>query len=397
MPQVEGGTATVGTPGGGGGGGDKLSQVQIKQVATLLGISPAKAKALITAYHNEHGGTWAQSVKGAYLQGGGSSGSTGSSSSSSSGSSGSSSSGGSSGGSTGPSPQALANAKASYANMLKSWGIPITPGLDRMITQAVASGMGSSMFLQQLRRTKDYARAFKGIMRGDGTLRMTEAQYISGYNQAKDLAASVGRAFSRDAYGLAIKNGNSPSELKSKIEAIDTLKTNRDVFQQFNEYLVAKGLADPKKGVTKPEMLQFIMKQGPAQWEREWGTASQAAELAKMEIDVGKPKTGSDISYKELQKLQKNLPQGQEPDYGQLAEALKSLPASKLYGYGLTKKSLLTLAYNGKGAAQIAEVATRALAQYRIAVTEPGAQPNLTQSQSGTQVLTGRRPTQASE
>jgi hypothetical protein len=396
MP-VEGGTATVGTPGGGGGGGDKLSQVQIKQVATLLGISPAKAKTLITVYHNEHGGTWAQSVKGAYLQGGGGSGSTGSSSSSSGGSSGSSSSGGSSGGSAGPSPQALANAKASYANMLKSWGIPITPGLDRMITQAVASGMGSSMFLQQLRRTKDYARAFKGIMRGDGTLRMSEAQYISGYNQAKDLAASVGRAFSRDAYGLAIKNGNSPSELKSKIEAIDTLKTNRDVFQQFNEYLVAKGLADPKKGITKPEMLQFIMKQGPAQWEREWSTASQAAELAKMEIDVGKPKTGSDISYKELQKLQKNLPQGQEPDYGQLAEALKSLPASKLYGYGLTKKSLLTLAYGGKGAAQIAEVATRALAQYRTAVTEPGAQPNLTQSQSGTRVLTGRRPTQASE
>jgi len=273
--------------------------------------------------------------------------------------------------------------------------MPITPALKNFISRAVASGMGSAAFLQALRRTQDYARAFPGIMRG-GTMRMSEAQYISGYQSAKDFAATVGRPFSRDAYGLAVKNGNSPSEIKAKIEALDTLKTNTATFQNFVEYLTAKGLAPPK-GITKGHLLQFIMKQGPAQWEQEWNTASQAAALEQLAIDVGKPKTGSDVSYKELAALQKALPPGTQPDYGQLADALKALPASKLYGYGLTKKALLTLAYGGKGADAIAQTATRALAQYRLAVTEPGAQPALVQSQTGTQQMTGRRAVQATE
>jgi hypothetical protein len=396
MP-VSGGTSTVGIAGkDGGGGGDKLTNALVKAVAVQMGISPAKAKSLIVAYHKEHGGTWASAVQGAVLGGGGSGGDTGSSSSSSGGTSGGSSSSGSSGGSAGPSPETIANAKASYANLLKSWGIPITPAMNQFVTQAATSGMGSAAFLQQVRQTKAYAQAFKGIMMGNGTLRMSESQYIAGYNSARDHAASVGRNFNRDMYGMAIKNNNSPSEINEKIEALDILKTNATTFQNFSEYLTAKGLA-PKKGITKQDLLAFVMKQGPVQWEQEWNTASQAAELQRLAIDVGKPKTGSDISYKEIQKLQKGLPQGTEPDYKGMAAALDSLPASKLYGYGLTKKDIVTLGYGGKGAKQIAEVATRALAQYRIAVTEPGAQPNLTQSQTGTQVLTGRRPTQASE
>jgi len=279
--------------------------------------------------------------------------------------------------------------------MLRSWGIPITPQMKRFILHAAQTGMSSSLFLQQLRRTKDYAAAFKGIMRGNGTLRMSEAQYIAGYQQARDAAAAVGRNFSRDMYGKALKNNNSPSELKAKIEAIDTLKSDPTTFQNFNEYLLAKGVI--KKPLDKKELATFLMRQGPPQFEQEWNTAAQAAQLERMAIDVGKPKTGSDVSYKELKKLQKNLPPGEQPDYSGLAQALKALPASTLYGYGLTKKKLLDLAYGAPGAEQVAEVATRALAQYRTAVTEPTAQSQLAQSQTGTQILTGRRPQQASE
>jgi hypothetical protein len=395
MPQVEGGSATVGTPSsGGGGGGDKLTNALVKAVAVQMGISPAKAKSLIVAYHKEHGGTWASAVQGAVLGGGGGGGSD----TSGGGGGSSSSSGGSSsgGGSSGPSPETIANAKASYANLLRSWGIPITPAMNQFVTQAATSGMGSAAFLQQVRQTKAYAQVFKGIMMGNGTLRMSESQYIAGYNSAKDYAASVGRNLSTQAYGLAIKNGNSPSEIKEKIQALDSLRTNKDVLQQFNEYLAAKGLVGPK-GMTREEALRFIMRQGPVQWEQEWNIASQAAQLAKLGVDVGKPKTGSDLSYKELKNLQGNLAPDEQPNYQALAEALKAIPYSQLYGYGLTRKDVTKLAYNAPGADQIAEVATRALAQYRTAVTEPGAQPNLTQGPSGTQMLTGRRPTQASE
>jgi hypothetical protein len=224
---------------------------------------------------------------------------------------------------------------------------------------------------------------------------MTESQFMSGYQTARDFAHTVGRNLSVEQYGLAIKNGNSPSEVKEKMQALDILKTNKGTLENFSEYLLAKRIVN--KPLQKGDLLAFVMRQGPKRWEQEWDTASQAAELARLEIDVGKPKTGSDISYKELQKLQKGLPAGEAPDYKAIAGALQSLPASKLYGYGLTKKDIVTLGYGGKGAKEIAEMATRALAQYRTAVTEPGAQPQLTQSGTGTQVLTGRRPVQSTE
>jgi hypothetical protein len=264
-----------------------------------------------------------------------------------------------------------------------------------LIQRGIASGWNQTTFMFYLRQTKDYARAFPGIMRKNGTLRMTESQYVSGYNSARDFAASVGRPLSKQLYGLALTRGNSPSEIKQKIQALDTLKQDQVTFQNFNEYLIARGVI--KKPLNKKELGAFLMGKGPAVFEQEWNTAAQAAELARLQIDVGKPSTGSDISYKQLQKLQGGLPEGEAPDYKAIAGALQSLPASKLYGYGLTKKDIVTLGYGGKGAAQIAEVATRALAQYHTAVTEPGAQPQLTQSQTGTQVLTGRRPVQSTE
>jgi hypothetical protein len=294
-----------------------------------------------------------------------------------------SSSGGSSGGSsgaTGPSPQDLRNTEASYLNVLIGWGIPITPQIKQFVAGVVRQGVGSSAFLAEVRTKKWYAQRFPGIMKPNGTMRMTEAQYISGYNAARDYAASVGRNLNPQAYGLAVKNGNSPSEIKAKLEALDSLKTNRDVLANFNEYEIATGRI--KQPLTKQEMLQFIMRQGPVEFEQDWNTASQSAQLAKLGVDVGKPKTGSDLSYKELKNLQGNLAPGEEPDYAALAEGLKALPASALYGYGLNRKDIAKLAYKAPGYQQIAEVATRALTQYRVAVTEaltPGANPTAPQ------------------
>ena len=113
--------------------------------------------------------------------------------------------------------QARANAAASFQAILTGWQIPLTPELQGLIQRAVQGGMNSAAFINTLRKTKAYAQRFSGIMRANGSMRMTESQYLSGYMQARDTARALGRYFSQQAYGAAIKNGNSPSEIKMKL------------------------------------------------------------------------------------------------------------------------------------------------------------------------------------
>src|SRR5574341_1652647 len=111
-------------------------------------------------------------------------------------------------------------AAAAYNSIIQGWGIPITAEVKAFVKRAVTAGWSSTQFVQNARKMKFYAQRFPGIRRGNGTLRMTESQYLSGYEQARDYAASVGRPMSRAAYGLAIKNNNSPSEIRAKLEAL---------------------------------------------------------------------------------------------------------------------------------------------------------------------------------
>jgi hypothetical protein len=243
----------------------------------------------------------------------------------------------------------------------------------------VMSGMGSSTFLKQLRATKVYAQTFPGLIKKDGTLRMSEAQYIAGFQAAKDYAAQVGRNFSKGAYGMALKTGNSPSEIKTKLEALDSLKTNGALLNEFSDYLVARGVT--KKPLNKQEMLAFVMKQGPKAWEQEWEIANQSAAIEKVtdgSLMVGKPKLGNDVSYKDLDALRKGLLPGEEPDYQGLANVMEALPASKLYKLGLNKKDALTLAYKGEGYQAIGKRAQLALGTAQAAATEQRANPQLT-------------------
>ena len=365
-----------------------------KLLADTLNISASRAKALIADYMDNHGGASPRDAAVA-LAHGADTGDGGDGAGSSS--SGSSSSGGSSGGSSasaGPSPQDLRNAAASYEAILTGWGIPITPGIRNSIARAVQAGVSTTAFIQAFRKTKEYAHRFPGIMKANGTLRMTESQYISGYQAARDYAASVGRSLSPQAYGFAVKNGNSPSEIKAKIQAVDTLKTNTDMFQEFNNYLVATGVS--KKPMTRHEALRFVMGQGPKAFEQAWTSASDAATLARYSIDVSKPKEGGDLSYRDLKKLQKQLPPGEELDTAALAESLSAMPASALYRMGITQKDRAELAFRTKNAPAIAARVQLTLATARERFNESG-QALAPQMRQGGGTSTGQPTGQATE
>ncbi len=231
-------------------------------------------------------------------------------------------------------------------NMLTGWGIPPTKQLSNLIARMVKAGAGSAQILQSIRKTKDYAQAFPGIRRRDGSMRMSEAQYISGFNTAKDYASTIGRGLSKGAYGMAIKNGNSPSEIKSKLQADDIMKQNSEVFQEFGQYLVDTGVV--KKPPTKEELRKFIMKQGPKAWEKAYQTAYTASQIEKYgglgDFDIGK---GDALGYHGLEKLIKQAPPGTDPtkiDWREMAKtAAEVLPASRLYGLGITKTDMIKL------------------------------------------------------
>jgi hypothetical protein len=304
-------------------------------------------------------------------------GSPGGGSNSSSGGSGSGGGGG--GGSS--SNSATQAAIASMTNTVLQWGIPLSRALRNLIARLAQEGASSAQFLKALRATKDYAHEFPGIMRRDGTMRMSEAAYIAGYQAAKDYAASVGRSLSQAQYGLALKNGNSPSEIRAKLTAIDTLREHGDMFREFSDYLMATG--ETKKPLTRKEMYAFIMKQGPKRWEDTWETAYTASQIERSGVlDIGKPKEGNDLGYKGLKKLLKQADPNLDVtkiDWSDLADlASQALPASRLYGMGITGKDLVKLKLKTKDAPGIAARVQLAIGTAVATASEQRANPQLT-------------------
>jgi hypothetical protein len=333
---------------------------------------------------------------------GGSSGSSGGSSSSgssgsSSGSSSSSSSSGSSSASSGPSKAEIAakrNAEISYKVMLQQLGIPMTKNMQRLIKKAVTQGWSSTTFQFNLRRTPDYHKQFPGNVNKDGTLRLTEAAYIARAAQYKDSAAMLGVKVSPKLVGTLIKKQISPQLFADRARAVKMLRTNKSLYEEFGQYLTERGIE--KKPPNKKQLLKFSIGQGPGAWDREWDTAYAASQLESAGITVGRGQE-NDIHWKALQKDIKGA-DVENMDWETLAWAAHhALPASKLYGMGIKERDLITLAKGGPGAQVISDRVKQAFGTWETAVTEKTAQPQTTQGPAGTQVLTGRRPMQATE
>src|SRR4030095_9048539 len=121
-----------------------------------------------------------------------------------------------------------------FSNMLAAWAIPLTPATRAYIQKAAQQKWTTTGFLLEFRKTKAYAKYFPGNTRKDGTVRMSESQWLSGYRAAQDYAGSVGRPFSKKMYGTALANNNSPSEIKAKIGAVDRLKTYAPELREYN-------------------------------------------------------------------------------------------------------------------------------------------------------------------
>ncbi len=365
--------------GGGGTGGEGIKS-WAAALAARLNISIEQATNLIQDYVAKNGGSYQHAATainnaGPDVNDGNGSGSGGTGS-------GGSSSGGSSG-SAAPTAQQLANAAASYRAILTAWGLPQTSALKKLIDQAVKGGVSSQAFVEKLRTTKDYAKRFAGIMKPNGTLRMTEAQYISGYQQAKDYAGSIGRNFSPELYALAIKNGQSPSEIRFGLDTLDKLKAYGPQLAEFNDYLLTTGkIKKPLKG---EDLRDFVMGRRK-DLQQEWDVANTAFMLQDVaDVNVDKPNQGGDVSYRELTGLIKHFQATggdlKGVDFAQMGSLIANVvPKNELYGAGIRKRDIVEMMLNGKNAADITKRVQNVLDTYEAAVTEPGAQ---SQNQQG--------------
>jgi hypothetical protein len=298
-----------------------------------------------------------------------------------------------------PNPNIAKNAIASYLNLLAGWGITVTPEVEAFVKHAVGSGWGSSYFLQQVRLTQFYQQAFPGILRQDGTPRMSEAQYVSFRNQVKSIARQNGRNLNDQQIGFLLKQGVSASEFQTRLRGLNSLDSNRDMLDSYNNYLLTTGVIN--KPLSRSDLFKFVMGEAPKEWEQQWQIAYSSGQLANIGITVGRPSTGSDISYKQLGRLENRfeaLNPGQEVEnlgqdfYAKLAEAAKSIPISKLYGAGVTKKDIVALGFGGKRAPEIADRVQRVLATYG-ARFEPQVEPQLYSSG----MAGGAEPVQSTE
>jgi hypothetical protein len=298
---------------------------------------------------------------------------------------------------SGPSQAEIAaarNLEVAYRALLSSLGIAMTPNMMKLIRHGKSQGWNLTTFQYYLRKTKDYHQTFPGNVNKDGTVNLSEASYLSRVAQYKEAAASIGMKINPKTLNILIKKGISPSLFAEKASAVRLMRSNQKLFNEFKEYLVATGAA--KKPPTKKELLNFAINKGPVLWRNAWDTAYTASKLEEAGIDVG---PGDDISFRNLRK---NIKQAgadvTETDYDALAEAVDMIPLSKWHGFGLNKDQIAKAFVNPHTAQSRAVLDTlRKVTGTHLAAQEPLAHGQLTQSQTGTQVMTGRRPQQATE
>jgi hypothetical protein len=245
---------------------------------------------------------------------------------------------------------------ASYRATLAEWQIPIDESLTKLVDEASANGYSSDRFLNALRQTDQYAERFAGIFGDKGTLKFSEAEYLSREAQYQDIAAQSGVDIGDRKELYLFENNVSPAEFQTKATALRQLKDNPALFDQFASELVKQGVAK-KSDISKKALFDTIMGEGNAEWYHVWNmsVARYAATEAGIQIGQGHGLYGALPRQLIKAVANKGFDQGTlDQGFAQVAEQfLTVLPASKIQGYGLTKKQILAATFGGKGSAEV--------------------------------------------
>lgn len=272
--------------------------------------------------------------------------------------------------------------------------MPVTKNLLNLIERAVVGGWSSTVFLDRIRHTPEYAQKYPGIQWKDG---MTEGSYLSTFNQYKSYAQAAGVQFGRLDFAKALKRGVSPQEFSARVDAIKSIDRWGPMWQYFSEALAARGLAPPN-GLSKKQLADFVMKLGPKQWEKVYDETFISAGLERVAgIQIGEAPKGwsgsedgtSSAAYtiargdildiiKQVESLTMGAFDPAKLDFAKIGSDLRQFKPDYLAKYNITTKDILEMELGGPRASAIAERAQRVLATQK-AFTEPRATPQSSQ------------------
>ena len=249
-----------------------------------------------------------------------------------------------------------ADIRAGFLAYLTAYGIGLTPNLQQLVQQATDKSYSLDRFLLYLRQTPEYQDRFTGIFNADGSMRMSESQYLSNEFQYESYAAQYGIDWTPGLKDWLFTNSVSPSEFAARAPAYTQLRANPDLYKQFGKALVQQGAAG-KGDVTQESLLRFIMGEGNQEWYDVWNLARARYVAVQSGIQL---KRGSDRYLALNPRLVEHIAnlglsdQGLAAGYAELAQnLLTTLPLSRLQHYNLTKKELEQAAFGGKHSAEI--------------------------------------------
>ena len=257
------------------------------------------------------------------------------------------------------------NIRAIFKNFLRQAGL--APGAFGNILDAAVRGDWSvDEFAVNLYATKQFRRMFPGIFRADGSMRMDPFAYRQLTDQYKSTARMYGiTSLSKQHIGKLIRSNVSMQEFSDRMTAIQRVQEYKPAWQEFIEVARSRGFKtglNGRKLNSDKELVNFMLGRQPKKFYSLWdelntGIAAREAGLNKelgqgMIRSISKRMAGI-ADETQLQSKFQNLAQTLQ----------KVMPLSKIAGYGLTKKDLVTLEFGGSNQAAIAEKVERVLAQ----------------------------------
>jgi hypothetical protein len=293
------------------------------------------------------------------------------------------SSGGGSGGTSDAEAKAKANNKAFFLNTLQELGIKLTPNLQQLVNNAIAKDYNAANFMNYLRKTKEYHERFTGIFNKNGTLKMSEAQYLSNVNRYQDVASKAGINLGGKTIDWLFKNNVSVSEFSDRATAVTRLKRNPDLYAAFKRELIQAG--EKPNQITQKGLLKFILGEGNGKWYDLWQDAVTRNAATQAGLAIGKRNALEQLPQGIVERIsglglsESALNKGFE----QLADDFANLlPDSRFYGSGITKSDLVTLRFGGKGRQEIKDKVAAVIAQKNLA-QEDKANAQLVQTAPG--------------
>lgn len=323
-------------------------------------------------------------------------------------------SGGGGGGGGGMSASAVANMRASYLEILRRWGIQVSPNLERLVQRAISGMWSSTQFMQWLRKTPEYAEQFPGIQWTKG---MSEAQYNAEYRAYLVAGQDVGKKIDREQFGFLLKKGVERDEWEFRVAALDRLNQNAALFKNFVDVLKVRGIIKPGATVKKKDLFDFITGTGSVQWEKIWQEAAfttglesagfavttrggrKGGDREEGSANLGMPgfaggKAVGELALSRSQVLRTikkiegaggSVEQATTQDFVELAALVEeTFPLSQIYKEGITKTDLIQLKFGGPDAPGIASKVRRLMSTHEAFETEQRAAPVFGATATGT-------------